>query len=172
MAWEAMAGRIPRRVCGGQARQRDEGGPRPGSPWPPGEPGRGLGGWPPPCARGLSQPCGRSAGCRSPLCPPPALGRALQAPGGRGVPLAPAPGVGQRAAGCDRLPAAAQGDARAASSSHGQGQLAWQHGLSKICNSTIKRVGPPEYPGATASARATGKAGGRERKQDGTCSQG
>jgi len=39
------------------------------------------------------------------------------------VPPAHAPGVGQLAAGCDRLPAAEQGYALAASSPHEQEQL-------------------------------------------------
>jgi len=53
----------------------------------------------------------------------PAIGRARPFLGGGSVPPAHAPGVGQLAAGCDRLPAAEQGYALAASSPHEQEQL-------------------------------------------------
>ena len=84
--------------------------------------------------------------------------------GGQTVPRGPwcAPSArtrwGAAAEGRDCRPAAGQGDALAAFSPPGQGQLTLPHCLR--CDRTLQRVGPLGCPGATASGRAAGKAGG------------
>jgi hypothetical protein len=125
----------------------------------PGIAGAGAcaGRWPTPCASGRSQHGWRSAGCRAPT-PPSSAGACKTVPSGH-----------RRATGASARGGAAGGWTRAPYCGRtvlrpGRVIPSWagaaQHFLSKICDRTIKRVGPPGYPGATASERATGKAGG------------
>jgi hypothetical protein len=125
----------------------------------PGIAGAGAcaGRWPTPCASGRSQHGWRSAGCRAPT-PPSSAGACKTVPRGQ-----------RRATGASARGGAAGGWTRAPYCGRtvlrpGRVIPSWagaaQHFLSKICDRTIKRVGPPGYPGATASERATGKAGG------------
>jgi hypothetical protein len=127
----------------------------------PGIAGAGAcaGRWPTPCASGRSQHGWRSAGCRAPT-PPASAGACKTVPSGQ-----------RRATGASARGGAAGGWTRAPYCGRtvlrpGRVIPSWagaaQHFLSKICDRTIKRVGPPGYPGATASERATGKAGGGE----------
>ena len=125
----------------------------------PGIAGAGAcaGRWPTPCASGMSQHGWRSAGGRAPT-PPSSAGACKTVPSGP-----------RRATGASARGGAAGGWTRAPCCGRtvlrpGRVIPSWvgaaQHFLSKICDRAIKRVGPPGYPGATASERATGKAGG------------